>query len=215
VIPLARDFSLLVASFTDAGHLRIEEIGPSTATRRPSRVVAGAETVALPLSATEGIVPQILKVQFSYFSGRIAWRPILVSALLLLLGNLTGVLLFSGQMSGVFRRRFHMAGRQGDHRENGTVLPPETLARIAPGETTLDEVVRLCGTPTEDHEHRRPAGRRTLVYRGTRALPQRRLSFGRLATVSHWTLEHHEVEIDLDGHRVQDLRWRVRKARQE
>ncbi len=215
VVPLARDFSTLIASFTDAGHLRIEEIGPSAATRRPSRVVAGAETVALPLFATEGIVPQLLKVQFSYFTGRIAWRPILVSALLLLLGNLTGVLIFSGQMSGVFRRRFHVAGRQGDHRERGIVLPVETLSRITPGATTLDEVQRLCGTPSEDHEHLRPAGRRTLVYRGTRAVPRRRLSLGRLATVSHWTVEHHEVEIDIVGDRVQDLRWRVRKARQD
>ena len=215
VVPLARDFSTIVASFADAEHLRIEEISPSAATRRPSRVVAGAETVALPLVPTEGVVPQVLKVQFSYFSGRIAWRPILVSALLLLLGNLTGLLIFSGQMSGVLRRRFHLAGRRGDRRERGAVLSPETLARIAPGETTLDEVMRLCGAPSEDHEHLRPAGRRTLVYRGTRAVPHRRFSLGRLAAVSHWTLEHHEVEIDVDGDRVHDLRWQVRKARQD
>ncbi|MGH7356598.1 MAG: hypothetical protein ACRELS_18730 [Candidatus Rokuibacteriota bacterium] len=215
VVPLARDFSTIVASFADAEHLRIEEISPSAATRRPSRVVAGAETVALPLVPTEGVVPQVLKVQFSYFAGRIAWRPILVSALLLLLGNITGLLIFSGQMSGVLRRRFHVAGRQGDRRESGAVLSPETLARITPGETTLDEVVGLCGPPSEDHEHRRPAGRRTLVYRGTRAVPHRRFSLGRLAAVSHWTLEHHEVEIDVDGNWVHDLRWQVRKARQE
>lgn len=215
VVPLARDFSTIVASFVDADHLRILEISPSAATRRPSRVRAGSETVTLPLSATEGVVPQVLKVQFSYFTGRIAWRPILVSALLLLLGNITGILIFSGQMSGVLRRRFHVTGRQGDRRESGIVLAPETLGRIAPGETTLEEVVELCGAPSEDHEHLRPAGRRTLVYRGMRSVPHRRHSLGRLATVSHWTVEHHEVEIDLFEDRVQDLRWRVRKARQD
>jgi hypothetical protein len=215
VVPLARDFSTIIASFNDADHLRILEISPPAATRRPSRVLAGAETVALPLSATEGIVPQVLKVQFSYFSGRIAWRPILVSALLLLLGNLTGVLIFSNQMSGVLRRRVHVERRRGARRERGVVLPPERLALISPGQTSVDDVLRLCGAPSEEHEHLRPAGRRTLVYRGTRSVPQRQLSLGWFATVSHWTQEHHEVEIDVVDGRVEDLRWRVRKARQD
>ena len=79
VLRLARDFSLLIAAFADADHLRIEEITPAGASRRPSRVRAGGETVTLPIAATEG--PQMLKVRFSYFSGRVAWRPILVSVL--------------------------------------------------------------------------------------------------------------------------------------
>src|SRR5262249_55192933 len=85
-VHLAREFSLVVMTFADSDHLRIEEIAPANATRRLSRVRAGAEVVSMPLVATEGITPQLLKVQFSYFSGRIAWRPILVSLVLLMPG---------------------------------------------------------------------------------------------------------------------------------
>src|SRR6185503_1019597 len=57
VVPLARDFSLLIANFDDAEHLRIEEISPPAATRRPSRLRTGVEAVTLPLNAAEGNVP--------------------------------------------------------------------------------------------------------------------------------------------------------------
>ena len=55
-VRLARDFSQLVAAFTDADHLRIDEISPPAASRRPSRVRAGGESVALPIAAGEGTV---------------------------------------------------------------------------------------------------------------------------------------------------------------
>ena len=42
-----RELSLVVASFADAGHLRIEEIGPASATRRPSRLRTGAEIITI------------------------------------------------------------------------------------------------------------------------------------------------------------------------
>ena len=58
VIRLARDFSILAAEFADSDHLRIEEISPSAATRRPSRVRAGAETVGLALGGGEGLIPR-------------------------------------------------------------------------------------------------------------------------------------------------------------
>jgi len=98
VIRLARDFSILGAEFADSDHLRIEEITPPAATRRPSRVRAGAETVGLALGAGEGLVPQVLTVRFSYFSGWIAWRPILVSVIALILGNLMGAFMFTREI---------------------------------------------------------------------------------------------------------------------
>jgi len=103
VVRLAPDVSLLLANFADADHLRIEEISPATATRRGSRVRAGSEVVSLTLIPNEGVVPQLLRVNFSYFAGRVAWRPILVSAGLLLLGNLAGVLMFSQQFGEIGR----------------------------------------------------------------------------------------------------------------
>jgi hypothetical protein len=40
---------------------------------------------------------------------------------------------------------------------------------------------------------------RPLVYRGRRVVPHRRRRLGWLATVHRWDVEHHEVEIELDG----------------
>src|SRR5262249_24233389 len=112
LVHLAREFSLVIVAFADSDHLRIEEVAPASATRRLSRVRAGAEVVTMPLVAAEGITPQLLKVQFSYFSGRIAWRPILVSLVLLMLGNLAGFILLSKAATRFARTRLHL--RRGD-----------------------------------------------------------------------------------------------------
>ena len=215
VVRLAPDVSVLLASFSDADHLRIEDISPPAATRRGSRLRAGSENVSLALAPVEGAVPQILKVRFNYFSGRIAWRPILVSALLLLLSNLAGVLLFTQQFSGVLRRRLHIGrSRAGDaSRQTGVVLPPETLAGLTPGVSTDADVVRICGRPDEETEELTPSRRRTLVYRGRRTVPQRSFTLGWVATVNGWDAEDYEVVIDLDGDRIRDVQSRVRRSR--
>jgi len=90
VIPLAPDFSRLAVNFGQANHLKIDEMVPTTASRRMSETRENTETFSIPLLAADGIVPQVLKIQFVYFRGRLPWRPILLSALLLGLGNLTG-----------------------------------------------------------------------------------------------------------------------------
>ena len=90
VIPLAADFSRLMINFAESNHLKIDEVIPSTALRRLSETRENTDTFSIPLIAADGIVPQVLKVQFVYFQGRLPWRPILLSALLLGLGNLTG-----------------------------------------------------------------------------------------------------------------------------
>jgi hypothetical protein len=215
VVRLAPDVSLLLANFSDADHLRIEEISPATATRRGSRVRAGSEIVSLTLAPNGGAVPQTLRVQFSYFSGRIAWRPILVSAALLLLGNLAGVFMFSREFSGIVRRRLHVgssrAGRAG--RQTGVVLSAETVAAIRPGESTYADVIARCGLPEEETEEVGGAPRRTLVYRGRRSIPDRRLSLGWVATVNGWSAEDHEVVFTFEGDRVRDVQSRVRRSR--
>ena len=50
-------------------------------------------------------MPQTLKVQFSYFQGMLAWRPILISLLFLVLGNLMGALMFTQEITRFLRRR--------------------------------------------------------------------------------------------------------------
>ena len=215
VVRLAPDVSLLLANFADADHLRIEDINPATATRRGSRVRAGSEIVSLTLAPNEGVVPQVLKVQFSYFSGRIAWRPILVSAALLLLGNLAGVLMFSQQFGDIVRRRLHVgSARFGKSaRLRGVVLAPETLAALRTGESTYADVVRVCGRPEEESEELGPSPRRTLIYRGRRTVPERRLNLGWVATVNGWNAEDYEVVVTLEDDRVQEVRSRVRRLR--
>src|SRR5262245_9176591 len=211
VIPFARDFSLVFANFADADHLRIEEISPPSATRRPSRVRAGSETVTLPLGGGEGNVAQVLKVQFAYYRGRIAWRPILISLLFLVLGNLMGAFMFTQMVTRFFRRRLHLA--RGDGGSLNGATRPETLERIVPGTTTRAEVLAVCGPPDEEQTSVASAARRTLIYRDTRRVPHCRFSLGPIKTVSHWVEERHEVEIACDGERVSDVQTRVRRAR--
>lgn len=213
VVPLARDFSLLIANFADADHLRIEEISPPAATRRPSRVRAGSENVTLALSGAGGNVPQTLKVQFSYFQGMIAWRPVLISLLFLVLGNLMGALMFTQQISRLLRRRLHLGRRDGQGRQRGLVPASHTLERIVPGTSTRAEVVALCGSPVEEHEWRASPPQRTMIYRGVRTLAHRRHGLGWVATVSHREEEQHEVEIMLEDDRVRNVQTHVRRTR--
>jgi hypothetical protein len=215
VVRLGRELSLVVASFADSDHLRIEEIGPASATRRPSRIRAGAEVVTMPLAAGEGIAAQMLKVQFSYFAGMIAWRPILVSAVLLALGNLAGFILLSRDVSQFVRTRLHVRRRTEPEfaRLAGGALPRAVAEQIVPGTTTEADVRKLCGRPDEENHRRGSSQRRTLVYRGARQLASPRRALGPLATVHHWEEEQHELEIELDGERVSAVQSRVRRQR--
>jgi hypothetical protein len=93
-VRLAREYSMVTASFADSDHLLIDSVEPPGATRRPSRLRSGTEVVTLPLTPSDALSPQLVTVQFSYFAGRIAWRPIVVSIVLLLLGNIAGAVMF-------------------------------------------------------------------------------------------------------------------------
>jgi hypothetical protein len=215
VVRLGREFATAVANFSDADHLRIEQIEPASATRRPSRLRAGAEIVTMPLVASEGVVPQLLKVQFSYFSGAIAWRPIIVSVLLLALGNVAGLLLLSRDVSQYLKRRLHVRRRAEPEftRAVGGPLPPTVAEKIVPGSTTEAEVRALCGRPDEEGHRRGPGQRRTLIYRGTRRFARSSRTLGPLATVASWEQEEHELEIQFDGDRVSMVQSRVRRGR--
>ena len=215
VVRLGREFAIAVVNFSDSDHLRIEEIGPASATRRPSRVRAGSEVVTMPLLAGEGVVPQLLKVQFSYFSGAIAWRPIVVSLLLLAISNVAGFILLSRDVSQFLRSRLTLRRPSEPEftRAAGGPLPPAVAEQIVPGSTTEAEVRALCGRPDEEGVRRGPSAARTLIYRGTRRLPRPRLALGRLTTVAAWEQEQHELEVELDGNdRVSAVQSRVRRV---
>ncbi len=98
-------------------------------------------------------------------------------------------------------------------RQHGVVLDPDTLGRIRPGATTYDDVLRLCGRDFEERSRLTEPEHRTLVYRGRRVVPRRRQVLGWLATVRHWDVEEHEVEIELERDVVRDVQARVRRSR--
>ena len=216
VIPLAADFSRLMINFAEANHLKIDEVVPSTALRRLSETRENTDTFSIPLVAADGIVPQVLRVQFVYFRGRLPWRPILLSALLLGLGNLTGPIVGNllRKLVRTVRERVHFGRGEAVGRTRGEVPSQEVLARIRPGESTYEDVLRLVGSAPEE-EQRLPTGEiRAVIYRGQLLVPHRGRRFGWFATVKHWEIEHHEVQIDFEQDRVRDVQARIRRTRQ-
>jgi len=216
VIRLADDPSQLTITFADSDHLKIHEIYPGSSQRRSSETRRATESVSTYLDPSEGLRPQVLSVQFGYFTGWKAWSPLLFAAAFFVLGNLAGPLVtmlvktVGARLQG--RIQFGPGGAPGQ-RETGTIVSREALGRIAPGETTHAEVLSLCGPDPEERERLSKPGRRTLVYRGRRVVPHRSRRLGWLATVNRWDIEHHEVEIELEGDRVLDVQAQVNRSR--
>ena len=217
VVHLSDDPSQLIITFADSTHLKIHEVYPGSSQRRSSETRRATEIVSAYLDPSEGLRPQVLSVQFGYFNGWKAWSPLLFAALFFILGNLAGplVTMLVKTLGARLQGRIQFRPRSGApaQRETGTIVPRETLARIAPGETTHAEVLNLCGPDPEERERLSAPGHRTLVYRGRRVVPHRRRRFGWLATVNRWDIEHHEVEIELDGDRVRDVQAQVYRTR--
>ncbi|PYN74491.1 MAG: hypothetical protein DMD96_30265 [Candidatus Rokuibacteriota bacterium] len=214
VVRLADDPSQLIVNFRDAEHLKIYEIFPRTAGRRRSETLESTEEISLFLDSSEGISPQVLTAQFGYFRGMRSWAPVLIPIVFFMLGNLAMPLfmMIARRAGAMLASRFQV-GPGGATRQTGVVLARDTLARIVPGSTTYQEVLRLGGPDAEEHEQLTAApGRRTLVYRGRRVVPQGRRGLGWLATVSSWSVEHHEVEITLERDVVTDVQARVRRS---
>jgi hypothetical protein len=189
---------------------------PPSARRQLSETLENTDVVSVFLDRTEGLRPQTLSVQFGYFSGLQAWAPILIATALFGLGNVAGpLLIIVGRKVGrSLQGRIHVVrGLRPAPRETGVVLPREILARIVPGETRTQEVLRLAGAHPEEQEQLDSLQRKTLVYRGRRMVPHRKRTYGWLATVDHWDVEHHEVVIELERDVVRDVQARVRRTR--
>src|SRR5260370_25862878 len=136
---------MLFINFADSAHLKVDEMVPATASRRMSETRPDTESVSVPLVAADGLVPQVLKVQFVYFRGRLPWRPILFSALLLGLGNMTGplVALLARRIGRTLQARVHFGRGGARGRESGVAASPETLPRSRPGEPTHADRVEI------------------------------------------------------------------------
>jgi hypothetical protein len=217
VVPLGDEPAQLIVNFADADRLKIDEMFPQSARRQLSETLDSTDTVSLYLDRSEGITPQVLTVQFGYFTGLQSWAPVLIPTLFFVLGNVAAVLLrnvaerLSKRWAG--RVLFWRTPDPPRVRQQGVVLDERTLGEIVPGATTYEEVRRLCGPDVEEQSRLKEPGRRRLVYRGRRVVPQRRRAFGWLATVDHWDVERHEVDIELERDVVRDVQARVTRSR--
>lgn len=213
VVRLADDPSQLLVNLTDADHLKIYEFYPGSARRRLSETLDSTEEITLFLDRSEGISPQVLTVQFGYFRGMRSWAPVLIPIAFFALGNLAMPIFMSlvRRVSAALKGRVQF-GPGGAEHQTGVVLSRDTLARIVPGVTTAEEVLRYCGPDVEEHEQLTEPSRRTLIYRGRRVAPQGRRALGWLATIRRWSVEQHEVEITLERNVVSDVQARVRRS---
>jgi hypothetical protein len=216
VLPVASP-GRLVANFARADHLAVDEMFPPAARREPSPSQASTDVVSLFLEPTDALTPQVLRVEFGYFSRLQSWGPILIPALFFALGNAAGALVrgfaerLSRRLGGWLQLGRQRASASG--LDTGTVIPRERLAAIVPGETTYEEVLKLCGTQMELREDLAMPRRKTLIYRGRRDVPHRQWAWSWLAAVSYWDVERHEVEIVVDDGLVQNIQVRVDRAR--
>jgi hypothetical protein len=217
VVRLSEAPAELAVDFARSDRLKIDAVFPPTSVRRLSETREQTEVVSLFLDRTEGLAPHFLSVQFGYFSPAQAWALVLVPALFFVLGHAMGPVLGRAALraSDAVASRVRWGGwRAGPRRrETGVVLARETLAQVVPGRTTLEALVRLCGAPTEEREQLAAPERRTLVYRGRRVGPAARRVFGWVATVAHWEVEEHEVQIELLRDVVQDVEAETRRRR--
>jgi hypothetical protein len=217
VIQLADDPSDITVRFSKSNRLKIDEIFPPSANRRVSQTRESTEVVSMFLDRSGGITPQVLTVHFGYFTRLQSWAPVLIPLLIFALGNFAGVLIrvAAERLSRRYTGRLEFLPRDKSRRprDTGVILPRETVARLVPGKTTYDEVLRLCGPDPEQWESLEKPQRRTLIYRGKRSTVHDRAIFGWLATVGSWDVEQHEVEVELERDVVRDVQARVRRSR--
>jgi hypothetical protein len=214
VIPVT-DPARLIINFAKGDALGIDTIAPVSSRRGWSQSLESTQEVSLFLAPIEGLRPQVLTVQFGYFSRLQSWGPIVVPALFFALGNGAGVL--ARALSERIRRRWAgrvrvrpRGGRLG--REAGRLIPRDALARIVPGQTTREQILQLYGPASEEHEGLVGADRKTITYRGRREVPSRSWTLGWLTTIDHWDIEDHEVEITLERDVVKDIQVRLRRS---
>jgi hypothetical protein len=217
VVRLSEDPAQLLMDFADSPHLKIDEMVPAAARRQLSETRDQTDTVSLYLDRSEGLTPQVLNVQFGYFTGLQSWGPVLIPLAIFVAGNIGGVLIrnvaerLSKRWAG--RLRFWRKEEQAPSRERGVVLDRDTLAKIAPGATSYREVLALAGHDVEERQNLAEPNARTLVYRGRRIVPHHRRLAGVLAAVTHWDVEDHEVEIVVESDVVRDVRAHVKRSR--
>ena len=214
VLRLTEDPSQLVMQFADAERLKIDSLSPGTATRRRHESLEQTEVISRFLDVSEGIVPQVLTVQFGYFSGLQSWAPILIPIVFFLLGNVVRPLVAGpgARLGRLLLARFPIGPSASRQREIGVLFSREQLAQIVPGQTTREQALAVTGAQPDEFEQLNAPDRRTLIYRGRRIVPRPSRRFGWFARVDAWDVEEHEVELQVERDVVQDVQARVRRS---
>jgi hypothetical protein len=214
IVPLARDFSMAALEFADARRLRIDETVPASATRQVADRRPDGEVITLALLPSQGLAPQQLTAHFTYSPQRLPARPLLVSAALVVLGG-TIRWLFTPTMAwiGRLRRERILFGRPAAGRPWGRLPPASVVAQIRPGETTYEDVRRLCGPASEERRGLIAGEPRAVVYREERVVPRRVWSLGGITLVRFWIVEIQELEITFARDRAAAVQTRVRRTR--
>ena len=217
VVRLADAPAQLEVNFADADRLKVDQVYPLNTIRRLSETRESTQVISLFLDTSDGLAPQQLSVQFGYFSRLQALALVAIPTLFLALGYAVGPVLgrMATRLGQHVAARVHVGGWNAAprQRDSGVLIPSEVLARIRPGETTFEEVLRLCGADAEIYERLGSPGRRTVVYRGRRVRPQTRRLFGWLSTVRYLEVERHEVTIEIEAETVRDVQADVRRSR--
>ena len=117
---------------------------------------------------------------------------------------------------GRVRRERILFGRPAaGGRHWGRLPPASVVAQIRPGETTYEDVRRLCGPATEERIGLPTREPRAVVYREEGVVPRRVWSLGGITLVGFWSVETQELEITFERDRVAALRTRVRRTRRQ
>jgi hypothetical protein len=211
------DPARLTIEFAQADEVAIDHIAPESSRRERSQNAENTDAVSLFLTHGDGLTPQTLTVRFTYFSGLQSWGAVAIPLAFFVLGNAAAPLfrMLGERLLRIVTARVQLDRKRAGERarQTGVVLSREQLARIVPGETTYDAVLAQCGREMEESEGLSEPGRKTLVYRGRREVPERRWTWGWVATVSRWIVEDHEVQVVVDGGIVRDVQARVRRSR--
>jgi hypothetical protein len=214
VLRLTEDPSQLVMQFAEAERLKIDSISPGTATRRRHESLEQTEVISRFLDVSEGIVPQVLTVQFGYFSGLQSWAPILIPIVFFVLGNIVRPLVAGpgARLGRILVARFPVGPAASRERQIGVIFTREQLARIVPGQTTREQALAVTDVRPDEFEQLNAPDRRTLIYRGRRVVPRPSRRFGWFTRVDAWDVEEHEVEITLERDVARDVQARVRRS---
>jgi hypothetical protein len=200
VVRLAEDPAQLLIDFATPTISRSTSCFPQSAKRQLSETLESTDTISLFLDRSEGLTPQVLSVQFGYFTGLQSWAPVLVPTLFFVLGNVAAVLVrnVAERLSKRWPAAWFGRPARPEVRQQGAVLDEDTLGGSAPARR-LRRGPGLCGRDVEERSRGDGPGppQSRLSRAGVGAAPTP--GAGLLATVRHWDVEEHEVEIEPSG----------------